>query len=81
MHGKNKFLIFTKAGKVIKQETSPKKAPEIKAFLDYEVCSNFKNVSLILHVMSPISYHELKKPMILWLMMNKYYRTKMIFKA
>eukprot|EP00957_Ditylum_brightwellii_P155525 11838360-Ditylum_brightwellii.AAC.1 len=36
MHGKNKFLIFTKAGKVIKLKTFPKKAPEIKAFLDYE---------------------------------------------
>eukprot|EP00957_Ditylum_brightwellii_P210521 15365069-Ditylum_brightwellii.AAC.1 len=30
------FLIFTEAGKAIKLETFPKKAPKIKAFLDYE---------------------------------------------
>eukprot|EP00957_Ditylum_brightwellii_P033671 2551960-Ditylum_brightwellii.AAC.1 len=36
-HGKNKFLIFTEAGKAIELEAFPKKAPEIKAFLDYEI--------------------------------------------
>eukprot|EP00957_Ditylum_brightwellii_P209996 15364461-Ditylum_brightwellii.AAC.1 len=37
-HGKNKLLIFIEAGKAIELETFPKKAPEIKAFLDYKVC-------------------------------------------
>eukprot|EP00957_Ditylum_brightwellii_P000527 40584-Ditylum_brightwellii.AAC.1 len=36
-YGKNQFLIFTEAGNVIKLETFPKKAHEIKAFLDYKV--------------------------------------------
>eukprot|EP00957_Ditylum_brightwellii_P170928 13009722-Ditylum_brightwellii.AAC.1 len=42
MHGKNKSLIFTVAGKVIKLETFPNKAPEIEASLDYEVCNILK---------------------------------------
>eukprot|EP00957_Ditylum_brightwellii_P076566 5819432-Ditylum_brightwellii.AAC.1 len=41
-HDKGKFLIFTEADKAIKLETFPKKVPEIKAFLDYKVCKNFK---------------------------------------
>eukprot|EP00957_Ditylum_brightwellii_P092919 7074965-Ditylum_brightwellii.AAC.1 len=68
------------AGKAIELETFPKKAPEIKTFLDYKVCKKFNNVLLILHVMSPILYHEFQKPMMLWSMMNKYYMTKTIFK-
>eukprot|EP00957_Ditylum_brightwellii_P089255 6796843-Ditylum_brightwellii.AAC.1 len=41
-HGKEKFSVFTEAGKPIELETFPKKAPEIKAFLCYEVDENFK---------------------------------------
>eukprot|EP00957_Ditylum_brightwellii_P103204 7866099-Ditylum_brightwellii.AAC.1 len=41
-HGKNKFLIFKDADKVIKLETFPKKTPEIKAFLDYKVCKKLE---------------------------------------
>eukprot|EP00957_Ditylum_brightwellii_P056656 4294114-Ditylum_brightwellii.AAC.1 len=81
MQAKNKFLIFTEAGKAIELETFPKKAPEIKVFLDYEVCKKHENVLLILYLMSPISYHDFKKPMMPWSMMNKYYMTKMIFKS
>eukprot|EP00957_Ditylum_brightwellii_P124534 9491253-Ditylum_brightwellii.AAC.1 len=35
-HGKDKFTIFLEAGKKIKIETFPKKALEIKTFLNYE---------------------------------------------
>eukprot|EP00957_Ditylum_brightwellii_P028884 2182091-Ditylum_brightwellii.AAC.1 len=45
MHGKNKFSIFTEAGKVIELGTFPKKAPEIKAFLDYKVRIFFKCIA------------------------------------
>eukprot|EP00957_Ditylum_brightwellii_P121760 9285482-Ditylum_brightwellii.AAC.1 len=37
MHGKEKFTIFTEAGKRTELETFPNKAPEINTFLDYEV--------------------------------------------
>eukprot|EP00957_Ditylum_brightwellii_P184507 14053379-Ditylum_brightwellii.AAC.1 len=80
-HRKEKFMIFMKAGKYIELETFPKKVPERKIFLDYEVCETFKNMSLILYVMSSISYHEFKSPILLWLMQNKYYMTKTIFKS
>eukprot|EP00957_Ditylum_brightwellii_P141260 10762504-Ditylum_brightwellii.AAC.1 len=73
--------IFMEAGKHIELETFPKKDPGIKTFLDYEVHEAFKNISLILHVMSPISYHEFKFPMMLWPIQNAYYMTKIIFKA
>eukprot|EP00957_Ditylum_brightwellii_P048332 3668086-Ditylum_brightwellii.AAC.1 len=80
-HGKDKFTIFSEAGKWIKIETFSKKAPEIKTFLNYEVRENYKNILLVLHVMSLISYHAFKTPMMPWLIPNRYYMAKMIFKS
>eukprot|EP00957_Ditylum_brightwellii_P034286 2600276-Ditylum_brightwellii.AAC.1 len=42
-HGRDKFTIFLEAGKRIKIEISPKKAIEIKTFINYEVGENYKN--------------------------------------
>eukprot|EP00957_Ditylum_brightwellii_P104894 7994714-Ditylum_brightwellii.AAC.1 len=58
-------------GKLIQLETSPKKAPEIKSFFNYVVHDKYKNISLVLHVMSPRMFAEFKKPMLSWLQMNK----------
>eukprot|EP00957_Ditylum_brightwellii_P179853 13701054-Ditylum_brightwellii.AAC.1 len=80
-HGGEKFTTFLEAGKRIKIETFPKKAQEIVIFLSYEVRKNHKNVLLILHVLSPISYHAFKTPMMSWLIPNRYYMTKTIFKS
>eukprot|EP00957_Ditylum_brightwellii_P058102 4406278-Ditylum_brightwellii.AAC.1 len=51
-----KFLttdVGDKYGKMIKLETLPKKATEIKSYFNYMVHDRWKNASLVLHVMSP----------------------------
>eukprot|EP00957_Ditylum_brightwellii_P159492 12140759-Ditylum_brightwellii.AAC.1 len=52
-HRKEKLLMFTEDRKLIQLETIPKKAMEIKNYFNYIVNDRWKNVSLVLHVMSP----------------------------
>eukprot|EP00957_Ditylum_brightwellii_P163857 12474366-Ditylum_brightwellii.AAC.1 len=63
IHGKDTFTIFLEAGKRIELKTFPKKALEIQTFLNYAARETYKNISLILHVMSPILFYEFKTPL------------------
>eukprot|EP00957_Ditylum_brightwellii_P096455 7346441-Ditylum_brightwellii.AAC.1 len=71
MHGKEKFLMFTDDGKIIQLKTLLKKVTEIKSYLNYMVHDRWKNISLVLHVMSSKSFQDLKNPIFNWLQMNK----------
>eukprot|EP00957_Ditylum_brightwellii_P142457 10853321-Ditylum_brightwellii.AAC.1 len=53
---KKGLLMFTEDGKLIQLETILKKAMEIKSYFSYKVHDRWKNVSLVLHVMSPKSF-------------------------
>eukprot|EP00957_Ditylum_brightwellii_P053526 4056173-Ditylum_brightwellii.AAC.1 len=77
----NDFLIFMEDVKLIKLETFPQKAPEIKKLLNCVVHDRYKNISLVLHMMSPKMFAEFKKLMISWLQMNKFFMNKTIFKS
>eukprot|EP00957_Ditylum_brightwellii_P020112 1517197-Ditylum_brightwellii.AAC.1 len=50
-HGKSNFELFDEKHKRLNFETFPKKAKEVKKFLDYELLANNhnQNVSFILH--------------------------------
>eukprot|EP00957_Ditylum_brightwellii_P161247 12277367-Ditylum_brightwellii.AAC.1 len=80
-HGKDKLLMFTEDGKLIQLETIPKKAIEIKSYFNYVVHDRWKNVSLVLHVMSPKLFQDFKNQIFKWSQMNKYYMNKTIFKS
>eukprot|EP00957_Ditylum_brightwellii_P009712 732143-Ditylum_brightwellii.AAC.1 len=61
MHGKDTFLLFTEKGKRIKIKTFPAKAAEVYEMFDYTVREKgYKNVSLILHAMAPMSFYDFK---------------------
>ena len=60
-HGKEKFSIFTKKGVRVKIETFPVKAVDVQRQFDYTVHEKgYKNVSLILHIMAPMSFYDFK---------------------
>ena len=82
VYGKEKFLLFTEKGKRIKIETFPANAVDVHRLFDYTVCKKgYKNVSLILHAMAPMSFYNFKIPVYQWLQLNKMYMTKTIFKS
>eukprot|EP00957_Ditylum_brightwellii_P027832 2104161-Ditylum_brightwellii.AAC.1 len=71
MHGKDKFLLFTEKGKRIKIKMLPAKAAEVYGFFDCTVCEKgYKNVSLILHAMAPMSFYDFKTLVYQWLQLN-----------
>eukprot|EP00957_Ditylum_brightwellii_P074078 5628886-Ditylum_brightwellii.AAC.1 len=80
-HRKEKSSIFTEEGEMIQSKTLPKKAIEIKSYFNYMAHDRWKNVSLVLHMMSPKSFQDFKNPICTWLQMNKYYINKTIFKS
>eukprot|EP00957_Ditylum_brightwellii_P010378 784692-Ditylum_brightwellii.AAC.1 len=54
-------------------ETFPVKAVDVQQQFEYTVCEKgYKNVSLILHVMAPMSFYDFKTPVYQWLQLNKY---------
>eukprot|EP00957_Ditylum_brightwellii_P024018 1811081-Ditylum_brightwellii.AAC.1 len=62
-HRKEKFSLFTKKEVRVKIETFPAKAVDVQRQFDYTVREKgYKNVSLILHVMAPMSFHDFKTP-------------------
>eukprot|EP00957_Ditylum_brightwellii_P176195 13416322-Ditylum_brightwellii.AAC.1 len=62
-YGKEKFLLLTEKGKRIKIEVLPAKAVDVHRLFDYTVHKKgYKNVLLILHAMSPISFYNFKTP-------------------
>eukprot|EP00957_Ditylum_brightwellii_P059698 4532534-Ditylum_brightwellii.AAC.1 len=59
VHGKEKFSLFTEKGVRVKVETFLAKAVDIQQQFDYTVHEKgYKNVSLILHVMTPMSFYD-----------------------
>eukprot|EP00957_Ditylum_brightwellii_P183279 13960769-Ditylum_brightwellii.AAC.1 len=62
-HRKEKVLLFTEKGKRIKIKMFPAKEVEVHGLFDYTVCEKgYKNVSLILHAMAPMSFYNFKTP-------------------
>eukprot|EP00957_Ditylum_brightwellii_P135081 10299098-Ditylum_brightwellii.AAC.1 len=56
VHGKEKFSLFTEKGVGVKIEIFPAKAVDVQQQFEYTVSEKgYKNVSLILHVMAPMS--------------------------
>eukprot|EP00957_Ditylum_brightwellii_P182267 13886017-Ditylum_brightwellii.AAC.1 len=81
-HGKDKFSLFSEKGKHVLLKTSPQKPEEAHALVDYSVKAHeYKNISMIFHIMSPILFHALKPPIYQWLQLNKLFMTKTIFKS
>eukprot|EP00957_Ditylum_brightwellii_P026836 2029267-Ditylum_brightwellii.AAC.1 len=62
-HGKEKFLLFMEKGERNKIETFPANAVDMHRLFEYAVRENgYKNVSLILHAMVPMSFYNFKTP-------------------
>eukprot|EP00957_Ditylum_brightwellii_P118510 9038620-Ditylum_brightwellii.AAC.1 len=81
-HGKEKVLLFTEKGEIIKLETFPANAVDVQRLFKYTVCEKGnKSVSLTLHTMAPMSFYNFKTPVYQWLQLNKMYMTKTILKS
>eukprot|EP00957_Ditylum_brightwellii_P099221 7557451-Ditylum_brightwellii.AAC.1 len=51
----------------------PQKPEEAHALVDYLMKAHeYKNISMIFHVMLPISFHAFKTPIYQWLQVNKF---------
>eukprot|EP00957_Ditylum_brightwellii_P166889 12702485-Ditylum_brightwellii.AAC.1 len=62
-HGKKKFSLFTEKGVRVKIKIFPAKAVDVQRQFKYTVREKgYKNVSLILHVMVPMSFYDFKTP-------------------
>eukprot|EP00957_Ditylum_brightwellii_P138566 10561997-Ditylum_brightwellii.AAC.1 len=60
-HGKEKFLLFTEKGEMIKIKTFPANAVDVHKLFKYTVHEKgYKNVLLILHAMVPMSFYDFK---------------------
>ena len=81
MHGKDKFLVFTEDGKIVKLELFPTKPVDIKSMFKYSVNDRWWNISLAMHMISTKSFSAFKNLILTWLKMNKYYMNKTIFKS
>eukprot|EP00957_Ditylum_brightwellii_P177153 13495572-Ditylum_brightwellii.AAC.1 len=59
-------------GERIKIETFPANAMDMQRLFEYTVRKKgYKNVSLILHAMLPMSFYNFKTPVYQWLQLNK----------
>eukprot|EP00957_Ditylum_brightwellii_P056213 4261678-Ditylum_brightwellii.AAC.1 len=72
-HGKSNFELFTEKHKRLKLKTFPKKADEVKKFLDNELLANNckRNMFFILHETGLISFGTLKQRVMKWLCENQ----------
>eukprot|EP00957_Ditylum_brightwellii_P118061 9003661-Ditylum_brightwellii.AAC.1 len=60
-HGKENFLLFTEKAVRIKIETFPANAVDVQRLFEYTMHEKgYKNVSLILHAIAPMSFTTLR---------------------
>eukprot|EP00957_Ditylum_brightwellii_P161194 12273433-Ditylum_brightwellii.AAC.1 len=69
-------------GERIKIETFQANAVDVQRLVEYTVHEKgYKNVSLIIHAMAPMSFYNFETLLYQWLQLNKLYMTKHFFKA